>query len=267
VRSLKTRKGGNLAPGSIRRLLPDGYSVYSEQEAVEVRKLGLEPKEDVQRDRRLAPGEEDRIVATLAGERRADRERALTLPDGEAMLVLYQLIMGAGVRLREAYTVRRGRVDLERRVVQVRQSKMWRGRVKLRAVPLRPDLHALLSDWLDAQAQAMNVDDNTPIFPFWNGDESAEVLTKVSRNLSSRFSTVFAYAECEDLTEHDLRHEATCRWFEERDRRGGWLYRPEEIHRIMGWAPGSSMAQRYASFRAEDLAERLWPAAKSRKRA
>jgi hypothetical protein len=39
---------------------------------------------------------------------------------------------------------------------------------------------------------------------------------------------------------------------------GQWLFRDKEIERIMGWEPGSSMPARYASFRAEDLAQRLW---------
>ena len=51
------------------------------------------------------------------------------------------------------------------------------------------------------------------------------------------------------------------RWFELRDQAGGWMFRGEEINRIMGWAPGSAMAQRYASFRAEDLARRMWATA------
>jgi integrase len=60
------------------------------------------------------------------------------------------------------------------------------------------------------------------------------------------------------LHEHDLRHEATCRWLELKDAQGRDMFRLEELNRIMGWKPGSLMAQRYASFRAEDLAQRLW---------
>lgn len=60
------------------------------------------------------------------------------------------------------------------------------------------------------------------------------------------------------MHEHDLRHEATCQWFELKGKDGHWLFRPEEIHKIMGWSPRSTMAQRYASFRGEDLASRLW---------
>ena len=56
-----------------------------------------------------------------------------------------------------------------------------------------------------------------------------------------------------------VEHEATCRWYEMRDpRTGGWLLREVEIPAILGWAPGSKMPQRYASFRAEDLAARMY---------
>ena len=61
-----------------------------------------------------------------------------------------------------------------------------------------------------------------------------------------------------DLHEHDLRHEATCRWLELRDANGQWMFRLEEINRIMGWSANSTMAQRYASFRGSDLAQRIW---------
>ena len=60
------------------------------------------------------------------------------------------------------------------------------------------------------------------------------------------------------MREHDLRHEATCRWLELRDAAGGWMFRLEEVNRIMGWSTSSTMAQRYASFRGADLAQRLW---------
>lgn len=94
------------------------------------------------------------------------------------------------------------------------------------------------------------------LFTFWSGEPAD--LKKTTARLSSRFSNLLAYAGHPELTEHDLRHEATCQWFELRDSAGQWVFRNEEIDRIMGWAPGSEMSKRYASFRAEDLAARLW---------
>ncbi len=89
-------------------------------------------------------------------------------------------------------------------------------------------------------------------------EEEGLTLKKVTQRLSDRFRIAFEYLGIHDLHEHDLRHEATCRWLEMRDSTGNWMFRLEEINRIMGWASGSTMAHRYASFRGDDLAQRMW---------
>ena len=278
IQQLKTRRP-NLAPNSIRhrvqalgraideylrhhpsivmqnpvRLLPKGYSTYSDVDARLARAAGGEPRRDVVRDRRLLPGEEERIVAALSGHQRPDRERALLLPGGNALLTLFRLILGTGLRLREAYRLTRGQVDLAAKVIRVQSSKQWRGRVAYRDVPMRPEVYAALVEYLSTRSMLPAA----PLFPFTT-EEPGLTEKKVTQRLSDRFRVAFGYAGCDGLREHDLRHEATCRWFELRDSAGAWLFRAEEINRIMGWAPGSAMAQRYASFRAEDLARRMW---------
>lgn len=77
-------------PSNALRLLPSGYSGYTEADAAELAKRGLDIKRDVVRDRRLGPGEEARILDALAGKKRADRERALK-PD-ETFTMFYHLI-------------------------------------------------------------------------------------------------------------------------------------------------------------------------------
>ena len=119
---------------------------------------------------------------------------------------------------------------------------------------MRPEVHQALTAYLSTRHLLPAAD----LFPFQT-EEPGLTLKTVTSRLSGRFRIAFEYAGCHDLTEHDLRHEATCRWFELRDASGGWMFRSEEVNRVMGWAPGSAMAQRYASFRAEDLALRLWP--------
>jgi integrase len=281
IETLKTRER-NLAPNSIRhrvqalgraideylrhhpkmvhqnavRLLPKGYSTYSDRDKALAVAGGGRPKSDVARDRRLRPGEEARIVAALSGIQRPDRERALLLPGGNALLTLYLLIVNSGLRLREAYRLKRAHVDLDAKVLRVQSSKQWRGKIAWRDVPMRPEVHAALMAYLSTRSMLPGAD----LFPFQT-EEPGMTLTTVTQRLSDRFRVAFAYAGCDDLREHDLRHEATCRWFELRDQAGGWMFRGEEVNRVMGWAPGSAMAQRYASFRAEDLAQRLWPAA------
>lgn len=273
VRSMKLEE--NLAPGTIRkrvqavskaidwhlrktpdamvgnplRLLPRGYSAYNARDAAELAKLresdekhaDKKPRVDIERDRRLVPSiagepsEEQRIVAALSGTKRPDRERPLTLPDGPAMLVLFLLNLWGGLRLREAYTLTVGQVDLAARVIRVRSSKQWHGREKWRTVPIRPELMPHLASYLATRPAAADA----LLFPFWNGDRAEAELKRTTTRLSQRFATVFDYAGCADLTEHDLRHEATCRWLELRAPGGGWMFRDEEVNKIMGWAPGS----------------------------
>jgi len=275
--SLKVKK--NLAPNSIRhriqglgraideylrhnpkvnlgnpvRLLPKGYSTYSEKDAKLAKEAGGRPKADVQRDRRLHPGEQDRIVWALSGHEREDRQRGLMLPGGNAMLTLFLLIVYSGLRLREAYLLRRGWIDLDSKVMKVQCSKQWRGKVAFRNVPIRPELHAALKTYLSTRALLPAA----YLFPFME-EEDEMTLKQVTQRLSDRFRIAFQYVDITDLREHDLRHEATCRWLEMRDPSGNWMFRLEEVNRIMGWAPNSTMAQRYASFRGEDLAQRIW---------
>lgn len=277
VQSLKVKK--NLAPNSIRhrvqalgrsideyarhnpkqkianpvRLLPKGYASYTDLDKKLVTAAGGAPKADVHRDRRLHPGEQDKIIAVLSGHEREDRQRALMLTGGNALRTLFLTIVYSGLRLREAYMLRRGWVDLDAKVMRVQCSKQWRGKIKFRNVPICPQLHAALTDYLSTRAMLPAA----YLFPFMEEEEGI-TLKQVTQRLSDRFRIAFAYAGIEGLTEHDLRHEATCRWLEMRGADGNWLFRSEEINTIMGWATGSTMAQRYASFRGEDLAQRMW---------
>lgn len=277
VRGMKQAK--NLAPGTIRKrvgalsraldwqlrktpdvitgnplsLLPVGYSSYNEMDAAAATAMGGEPKTDIQRDRRLDADEETRILAVLDGFKRPDRERSVATSDRAAMRVLFLLIINVGLRLREAYRVRRGQISLATKVLRIQSSKQWRGRIKHRDIPLTRSVHALLVAYL---ATIPDEGPDSLIFPFWDGEVHS--LTATTNRLSQRFKTLFDYADCPELTEHDLRHEATCRWFELRKKDGHYTFQEAEILRIMGWAPGSTMGKRYASFRADDMADRLW---------
>lgn len=268
----KMKSKQHLAPGSIRKrvgamsraldaflrasggganplkLLPKGYSAYTEADAL----VAGGAKVDVERDRRLLPGEHEAILAaTAGGPPRKGRERAWA-PSGDAdMRLLYLTIIWTGLRLREAYRLEVADIDLKGKVIRARKSKLWRGKVAFKEVPMRPELHAELTAYVKGRSGR--------VFPFWDGTE--EDLNRCSARLSARFATLFDYAQCSGLTEHDLRHEATCQWLEMKDA-SGWLYRIEEVNRIMGWSPTSKMAARYASFRGSDLAQRLWPVVK-----
>lgn len=235
------------------RLLEEEYSTYTEEEAALVIAAGKQPKIDVERDRRLHPGEEKDIVRVLSGHERDDRQRALQLVGGNALLTMFLIIVNSGLRLREAYLLRRGWMKMDAKVIVVQSSKQRRGRIKFRRIPMRKEVHAALETYLSTR----NIADDAYLFPFME-EEKGLTLKKVTQRLSDRFRIAFEYAGITDLHEHDLRHEATCRWLDLRDATGNWMFRIEEINKIMGWAANSTMAQRYASYRAEDLTQRLW---------
>lgn len=228
------------------RLLPRGYSVYTRGEAEALRAHGHEPKRDVARDRRLTGEEERAVLAALAGTKRPDRERAL-VPD-EGFRLLFILILHTGLRLREAYRLRVDQVDLRRRVILVEGSKGHRGAIKPRHVPIVPALQPELEAWCRGRVGLL--------FGFWSGDASPAELARTTGRLSVRFRTLFDYAGVADITEHDLRHEATCRWVELRRPDGAWAFSDIEVCRIMGWTD-TRMMLRYASLRGEDLAARI----------
>lgn len=242
------------------KLLPKGYSTYSDVDAQMVKAKGGKVKVNVARDRRLLPGEHEKIVAVLSGYERPDRARGLELKGGDALLTLYLVILNTGLRLREAYTLTRGQVDMANKVIHVQETKQWRGKVSFRDVPMRPEVHQALSSYF---ATRQPFAPRAHIFPFLHEEgieDGKKGLARTSQRLSFRFRIAFEYMDIVGLHEHDLRHEATCRWLELKDADGRDLFRLEELNKIMGWKPGSVMAQRYASFRGVDLAQRLWPA-------
>jgi integrase len=277
LQRLKVEK--NLAPGSIRqriqalgrcidewmrhhpevvmqnptRLLPKGYSGYNDRDKALVQAAGKRVKTDVSRDRRLLPGEEDKIVFVLSGGQMPGKPRGLQLLGGNALLTMFLVIVNTGLRLREAYTLKRGQIDLEGKVIRVQSSKQWRGKVVYRDVPMRPEVHAALVKYLATRTMLPSA----WLFPFMD-EEPGLTMTKVSQRLSFRYKLAFEYAGITGLREHDARHEATCRWLEMRDATGNWMFRLEEVNRVMGWSANSTMAQRYASFRGVDLAARMW---------
>lgn len=237
------------------KLLPKGYATYSSVDAKLVKASGGEVKENVARDRRLHPGEEEKIVKVLSGYERPDRERGLQLKGGTALRTLFWLIVNTGLRLKEAATLKRWQLDFDSKIIKAQNSKQWRGKVNYRDVPMTPFVHEVLAEYMETRPMLPEA----WFFPFME-EEGVDDYKKVSQRLSFRFRIAFEYMDIPDLHEHDLRHEATCRWLEMKDASGNALFRLEEVNRIMGWAPGSVMSQRYASFRGHDMAAKLWAA-------
>jgi integrase len=230
-------------PGNALRLLPIGYSQYNQIDESALGK-GKVAKVDVKRDLRLPPEDEARVRLALSGVKRKDRERGLT-PDAEFTL-LFDLIIDTGLRLSEAYRLRIAQIDFAMGVIAVEGSKGARGRLKPRTVPMKKELREKLKKWCTDRVGL--------VFSFWDGTK--EGRARATSKLSVRFGNLFDYAGVERLTEHDLRHEACCRWVTLRGSDGRWVFSDTEICKIMGWT-SADMMLRYASLRGEDLANRL----------
>lgn len=227
-----TAKQGQQPQVNVLTLLPRGYSQYADG-----------TKRDIQRDVRMSAEDEAAVRAVLAGVARPDRERAWGTDP--AFDLFFSLIVDTGLRLREAYKLRVDQVDGNRGLLRIEGTKGHHGASKPRTVPLKREIRKRMTDWCAGRTGL--------VFPFWDGTD--EDLKKCTARLSARFSTLFAYAEVPDFTEHDLRHEACCRWVLLRGERG-WLFNEIEICKILGWTD-TKMMLRYASLRGEDLADRL----------
>lgn len=226
------------------RLLAVGYSHYTELEKEQLAAEGGTGKVDVKRNYRLPPEDEAKVVQALAGVKRADRERGL-VPD-PALQMLFKLTLDTGLRLREAYRLRVDQIDLVKGIIAVEGSKGTRGVLKPRTVPMKKLLRKDVGVWCEGRTGL--------VFPFWDGTKAN--LRGTTSKLSFRYRTLFDYAGLEHLTEHDLRHEACCRWLELKNPKGGWVFSETEVCKIMGWT-STAMMLRYASLRGEDLANRL----------
>ena len=245
------RSHPDVSLGNPLKLLPRGFAVYNPGDRTAVLKADGVVKTDAPRDHRLSPKVLADVGRVLEGWVRPDRERPLVMPGDTEFPMLFWLIYHTGLRLREAYGVRVDDVRLDQRWLRVSTSKQRHGAVVWRTVPIQAGLLERLRTFLPTRTAG------GLLFSFWDGDTDDAVMKRVTARLSARFGNLFEYAGHGHLVEHDLRHEATCRWYEMRDATGQWLFREAEIYKVMGWKPGSPMGSRYASFRGEDLAARL----------
>jgi integrase len=230
------------APPNVLRLLPVGYSNYCQADMQD----GEPVITDEKRDRRLHLGEYEEIESVLQGKKRSDRQRKWASNDAADFLMLFRILVHTGLRLREAYRLRVGDVKLPLRTLHIAKSKTG----AKRDVPMSRQLAEWVREYIGERTEG-------PVFTaFWNGSEQEAVLGKITRLLSRRFSSLFDHCGCVGLTEHDLRHEATCRWVEMLDKEGRPLFRAEEVMRITGHK-NHQMFIRYLSLRGSDLADRM----------
>lgn len=225
------------------RTLPIGYSSYGPDDT----KPGEQAPQDVERNRRLHPGEYEKIESVLAGWQREDRERPWAVGGDPDMLMLFRLIVHTGLRLREAYRLRWVDVSFDLRTIHVAKSKTGRSR----DVPMSRQLAGWMKVYKEEHRQEEEI-----VFPYWWGTDDEDSLRTITRKLSARFKTLFEYAGIDDMVEHDLRHEATCRWMLLKAQDGHWMFRPEEVRKITGHK-NEAMFMRYLSLRGSELADRL----------
>lgn len=166
------------------------------------------------RDRRLGPGEEQRLL------------RSCQQDPGPWLKAAVELAIETGMRRGELVRLRWDDVDLRIPSVRIRDSKNGEGRV----VPLSARAVSVL--------KRLPSSINGRVFQF----ASADALTMAFRRACAR-------AGLKDLRFHDLRHEATSRFFEKG-------LNPMQVSAITGHR-SPAMLQRYTHLRAEDLAKLL----------
>lgn len=179
-------------------------------------RLIAKPKMTAPRDRRLEPGEFERLHdACIKGR-------------NPWIWPLIELAVETGMRRGELVSLRWADVDLAKRVALLRDVKHPTMRIS-RKVPLSSRAAAILVD-LPRQIDGK-------VFPIGRD------------GITQAFERVCSRARIEGLTFHDLRHEATSRFFE----RGFDMMKVSAItgHQTM------QMLKRYTQLRPEDIAKEL----------
>jgi integrase len=234
------RRHPEIFPGNPLRPLPKGYSAYSHSDGEVAMVNGKGPREDTERDRRLQPGEEERIRAILAGQKPEGKRRALMLRHAEALATLFDLALETSMRLREMFTLTLDQVDRPRRTIFLDRTKNG----DKRQVPITSVADRLLRDYIGDRTSGV-------LFPWWSGSLDSDELDRVTWQLSRQYARIFAAADCPDLTFHDLRHEAISRLYERT------TLESAVIRKMVGHL-SERAHQRYMNLRASSFADRLW---------
>jgi integrase len=239
------------------RALPKRYSCYTPSDG--------DKKTDVERDRRLEPGEYERIMAVLDTDTR--------IKDRPAWRLLFILAIETGMRLREMYTLTPNQVDLKNRTIFLDKTKNG----DKRQVPLSSVALVELGAWLgkiplNPPLAKGEIFDSPPfskgrniapfekggreaggfVFPFWDGGSTPAALKLTTTRLSHKWARIAGWAGCKDLHFHDLRGEAASRFYERTN------LSDVQIAKILGHRDVSMLVRRYARLRASDMAVMLW---------
>lgn len=249
------------------RTLPKGYSSYTQADLAFFEGSdeddGLRVKSTVERDRRLEPGEEDRIRAILNREKPEGRERAFFLNHQAAIECMFDIAIDSAMRMREIYRLKIDVIDLQNQTAFIKKAKSLDPmNPRTRQVPLSSDVVKSITKYMQRVAdqthgmKGFNYEGGC-LFPWWDGvrwgKNSAEnkYLRDITTRLSQQYARIFDAAGCPDLNFHDTRHEGTSRLFERTQ------LSDFEIMKITGHSSIKLLA-RYANLRASKLAHKLW---------
>ncbi|NDI85127.1 site-specific integrase [Undibacterium crateris] len=234
------------------RQLPKRYAQYSDRDVAAARAFDGEhaEKSDDKRDRRLEPGEEERIRSVMARDKPSQRERPLEMNYQAAIELIFDLALESAMRMREMFSLTLDQISLEKKTIFLDKTKNG----NKRQVPLSRKAIASISSYLEivsSQSRGMAGfnHQNDLLFPWLDGFDGLS-LRQTTSKLSRQFARIFDAAGCGDLRFHDLRHEATSRLFEKTN------LSDFEIMKITGHS-STRMLARYGNLRASNLADRL----------
>jgi integrase len=225
------RKHPDIMAQNPQRLLKRGFATYNDADIAEPARLGKPPRVDVERDRRLTTEEEKSILDVLN-----------SYPDER---VFFILALETAMRMRECYTLHLGQVNIAKRTIHLERSKNG----DTRQVPLSSVAARLLDDYIVQARDAIRARGDR-LFPFWDGNNAVRALDETTSDVSRAFARFFARAGIDDVTFHDLRHEATCRLYERTDL-------PDVLISKITGHRDPRMLRRYASLRGSELAGHL----------
>ncbi len=147
------------------------------------------------------------------------------------------------MRLREMFTLTWDQVDMGKRTVFLDKTKNG----DKRQIPLSSVALRLLAEYRATYGDAYG----GRLFPWWDGSSERRALERVTSLLSRQWGRVFEHAGCEALRFHDLRHEATSRFYERTS------LTDAQIAKITSHKD-PRMLMRYANLRGSSLADKLW---------
>ena len=240
------RQDGSLSQGNPLRLFPKRYATYTSQDAKAAGKKIV----DEERGHRLEANEEKAVRAVMSGQKPNGRQRALELKYQAALECLFELALQSAMRMREMFTLEISQINFPQRTIFLTKTKNGDNR----QVPMKGATITLLRRYAQAiknQNRGMAGFEGKPrVFPWWDGEETERSLRATTSLLSRQFARIFAAAGCADLHFHDLRHEATCRFYETTK------LTDIEVSLITGHKD-LRVLRRYANLRGSHLAQRI----------